>query len=59
MDTSIKLCIDLPRHCRTAVIRDRDSVANILVNRTIPTKIFTIAKSNYIIEMALAFLRRF
>ncbi len=30
MDKSIKLYIDLPRHCRTAIIRDRDSVANLL-----------------------------
>jgi CRISPR-associated endoribonuclease Cas6 len=27
---SIKLYIDLPKHCRTAIIRDRDSVANLL-----------------------------
>jgi len=30
MDKSIKLYIDLPKRCRSAIIRDRDSVANLL-----------------------------
>ncbi|RKZ39174.1 MAG: hypothetical protein DRQ49_12255 [Gammaproteobacteria bacterium] len=30
MQDAIKLYIDLPRHCRTTIIKDRDSVANLL-----------------------------